>query len=411
MRIAEKFDSWVERGPFTPADLGIYRIVYAVSVLMIAPNIAWLGDYPDFMFRPPTGPIQLFSSFPSPGILVGLEVLRSIALVMLAFGLWTRFASFATAAMLITTYGITYSLGKVDHTILLVLVPLVLAFANWGDRYSIDALRAGRPPSQQQQWPLRLLGLLIGWGFFTAALTKALTGWLSFDSQAARGYFVLGFVTQDRTNWLAGWVAAHDYRPVWELADWSTVAFELAILLALPWWRAFRTTLAIATLFHLGVYLVMNITFSHAVIAYGAFVPWGALVQRMSELRFGRPVAAYIDRVRRAATGRVVFPLLLALAALLGVGTWSLMLSGGSRFYLSLIIFVGAAFGMTYLALEARTVLRRSRRGPRAADGDTTPDSRPAREAVPTGPEHAGAGRPGDTTCGSPADRGEPADP
>lgn len=359
MKIVDRFDSWVERGPFTSADLGIYRIIYAISALMIAPNIAWLGQYPDFMFRPPTGPIQLLPSFPSPAVLIGFEVLRSVTLVMLAFGLWTRFASFATVAMLITTYGITYSLGKVDHTILLVLVPLVLAFANWGDRFSIDALRAKRQPSQQQQWPLRLLGLLIGWGFFTAALTKLATGWLSFDSQAARGYFVLGFLTQDRTNWLAGWVAAHDYRPAWELADWLTVAFELAILLALPWWRAFRSTLAIATVFHLSVYLVMNITFSHAVIAYGAFVSWGTLARRMGELPICTPVVRYFERARRPATGKVGYSLLFPLAVVVGVGTWSLMLSGGSRFYLSLVIFVGAAFGLTYLASEARTVFRR----------------------------------------------------
>uniref|UniRef100_A0A5Q5BLD6 HTTM-like domain-containing protein n=2 Tax=unclassified Mycobacterium TaxID=2642494 RepID=A0A5Q5BLD6_MYCSS len=389
MRVADRFDSWVARGPFTPADLGIYRIIYAVSVLMIAPDIAWLGQYPDFMFRPPTGPIQLFSSFPSPGILIGLESLRSIALVMLAFGLWTRFASFATAAMLITTYGITYSLGKVDHTILLVLVPLVLAFADWGNRFSIDALRAGRQTSHQEQWPLRLLGLLIGWGFFTAALTKVMTGWLSFDSQAARGYFVLGFVTQDRTNWLAGWVAAHDYRPVWELADWSTVVFELAILLALPWWRAFRSTLAIATLFHLGVYLVMNITFSHAVIAYGAFVPWGALARRIGELRSLAPVVTYFDRARRSATRKVVYPLMFSLAVVLGVGTWSLMLSGGSRFYLSLVIFVGAAFGMTYLAREARTVFRRLLSDSGAGGGFG--DDRRDREAATAGPKGGGA--------------------
>lgn len=373
MKLIDRFDSWAQTGPFTPADLGVYRIIYAVSALMIAPDIAWLGQYPDFMFRPPTGPIQLLSSFPAPGVLIGLEILRSAALVMLAFGLWTRFASFATVAMLIVTYGITYSLGKVDHTILLVLVPLVLAFTNWGDRFSIDALRARRPPSEQQQWPLRLLGLLIGWGFFVAALTKVMTGWLSFDSQAARGYFVLGFVTQDRTAWLAEWVATHDYRPVWELADWSTVAFELAILLALPWWRAFRTTLAVATLFHLGVCLVMNITFSHAVIAYGAFVPWGALARR-------------IGRLRLTVTGKVVYPLLISLAVALGVGTWFLMLSGAGRVYSYLVVFVGAAVGMTYLAVEARTVFRRGA----ASRPPVRGEGRRGRETVTAGPTDDG---------------------
>src|ERR1700754_4594991 len=104
MKIIDRFDLLVGRGPLTTADLGIYRIIYALSALMITPNIAWLGQYPDFMFRPPTGPFQLLSGFPSPGVLIGLEILRSVALIMLAFGLWTRFASIAAAAMLITPY-------------------------------------------------------------------------------------------------------------------------------------------------------------------------------------------------------------------------------------------------------------------------------------------------------------------
>lgn len=374
MTLTGSFDSWVERGPFTPEDLGIYRIIYAVSALMIAPDIAWLGQYPDFMFRPPTGPIQFLSGFPSPAALIGLEIVRSLALVMLAFGLWTRFASFATVVMLVVTYGITYSLGKVDHTILLVLVPLVLAFADWGGRFSIDALRGGRRPCCQQQWPLRLLGLLIGWGFFTAALTKLTTGWLSFDSQAARGYFVLGFVTQGRTEWLANWVAAHDYRLAWKLADWLTVAFELAILPALPWWRAFRTTLAVATLFHLGVCLTMNITFSHAVIAYGAFVSWGALARRIGELRICRTAVGYLDRARRPVIAKIVVPL-SSLA--LGVGTWSLMRHGAERPYGYGVVFAGAAFGMTYLALRARSVIM-PRRLIRERPGPGPPRSGPA---------------------------------
>jgi multisubunit Na+/H+ antiporter MnhC subunit len=352
MRIVDRFDTWVERGPFTSADLGIYRILYALSALLIAPNIAWLGQYPDFMFRPPTGPLQLLSGFPSPAALIGLEILRSVALVMLGFGLWTRFSSIASAVTLAATYGIQYCLGKVDHTILVVLVPLVLAFADWGARFSIDAYRSRRSPAPQPQWPLRLLGLLIGWGFFTAALTKILTGWLSFSSQAARGYFVLGFLTEDRTFRLAEWVAHHDIRAAWELADWLTVIFELSILLALPWWSAFRVTLAVAAVFHVGVYLVMDIDFSHAVLAYGAFVSWGSVARRVGGSRFGGSL-----RARQRLPATVVYPLLSALAVVVGIATWLLMVSTAGRVYGHVLIFVGAAIGLAYLAVVGRGLL------------------------------------------------------
>ncbi|GAS96160.1 uncharacterized protein RMCC_3126 [Mycolicibacterium canariasense] len=355
MTIAERFDRWVDSGPFTPADLGIYRIIYAISALFIVPDIAWLGRYPDFMFHAPPGPLRLFAGFPSPGVLIGLEVLRSLTLILLGLGLWTRYVSLAAAVMLFVTYGFMYCLGKVDHTILLLLAPLVLAFADWGNRYSLDAYRRGGAPVPQRQWPLRLLALLIGWGFFTAALTKLLTGWLSWSSQAARGYFVLGFLTEGRTYWLAEWLAAHDMRAMWELADWLTVIFEFAILLAMPWWRAFRTVLAVATVFHLGVLLTMSIDFSSAVVAYGAFVSWGVIARRIGDSAAGRFVAT-TGFARLGRSGAVAASWLCALG--IGAAAWVLMVSPAGRISTGLIasnvvIVLAAAIGLSYLALQA----------------------------------------------------------
>lgn len=371
MTLLDRFDDWVQRGPFTPADLGIYRIVYALSALLIAPDIGWLRAYPDFMFHPPPGPLQLLSAFPAPAVLIALEVLRSATLVLLGVGLWTRWMSIAAALMLTVTYGLTYCLGKVDHTILVVVVPLVLAFANWGERFSVDAnRRKSQPPQSQAQWPLRLLAIIIGWGFFTAALTKILTGWLSTSSQAARGYFVLGFLTEHRTFWLAEWVAAHDVRAAWELVDWATVLFEAAILLAVPWWRAFRTTLAIAATFHLGVLLVMDIDFSHAVVAYGAFVSWSGVAQRMQRTQAYRSVADLLSRYRAAdPTGRIqLASSLIAAVSVAGIAWWLMISPGGKTSTGPIgsvaIIFIGAAIGISYLIFEAgnwQQLIRRRR--------------------------------------------------
>lgn len=369
MRITEKFDRWVEAGPFTAEDLGIYRIIYALSVLLVAPDITWIDHYPNFMFHAPPGPLQLLSGFPSLPVLIGLELLRTVILVMLGLGIWTKYVSIATWLILSATYGVTFCLGKVDHTILLTLPPLVLAFGNWGKRYSVDALRRSDEPSGQVQWPLRLLALLIGWGFFAAALTKALTGWLSFSSQASRGYFVLGFVTQERTHWLAQWVAEHDVLVAWEAVDWITVIFELSIFLALPWWRTFRITLAVAATFHLVVLLIMNIDFSNAVVAYGAFVSWGAIARRINSSRVGRAGLKAPKARHELFEGAVGGMILAVIAVSVGAGTWFLMVSPAGRVSTGqigghLIIVVGAVIGVTYLLLEAKAVLARGvRRG------------------------------------------------
>lgn len=364
MKVTERFDIWVERGPFTSADLGIYRIIYAMAALLTVPDISWLGQYPDFMFNTPPGPLWLLSGFPSPTVLIALEVLRSSTLIMLGLGVWTRYVSIAVWVMLSITYGLTFTLGKIDHTILLVVVPLVFAFSGWGNRFSVDSMRFKGEPPPQQQWPFRLLALLVGWAFFAAAMTKLLTGWLSFSSQAARGYFVLGFLTEDKTYLLAQWVAAHDLRAAWELLDWMTVIFEFSILIALPWWRAFRMTLAVAAIFHLGVLLAMNIDFSSAVVAYAAFVSWGAIARRMGAFGVSKSIASFVEMRRPLLKGPGTYLFLCLLALIVGSGSWLLMVNPAGRIATgsvvgNLIILLGAVVGLTYLVLELRSAVRK----------------------------------------------------
>lgn len=366
MKLGDRFDDWVKRGPFTSSDLGIYRIIYAVAALFTVPDISWVSEYPDFMFQAPPGPLWMLSGFPSPTVLLGLEILRSLTLIMLALGIWTRYVSIAAWVMLSLTYGLTFTLGKIDHTILLVIVPLVLAFANWGDRYSIDALRRNHEPSPQSQWPMRLLALLIGWAFFAAAMTKLLTGWLSPSSQAARGYFVLGYLTEDRTHLLARWVAAHDVAAAWEVIDWMTVLFEFSILIALPWWRAFRLTLAAATTFHLGVLLSMNIDFSNAVVAYAAFVSWGTAARWWDDSRVGAAAKQFVEARGAFFAGWGFVATLWIVALAVGGAAWFLVVNPAGRIATGFIagnaiIVVGALFGVSYLVSEAWSASRRPR--------------------------------------------------
>jgi hypothetical protein len=333
-------------------DLGLYRIIYAVATLLTVSDIQWLSAFPDSIIDAPPGPFQLMSGFPSPAILVGLEVLRTLALVLLAFGIWTRWVSVAVAVLLLITYGLTYSVGKIDHTILVVLAPLILSFAHWGRRVSVDALLSTRVPEHQPQWPLRFLALVVGLSFFAAAWVKLTTGWLSPATQAALGHTLVRFYSYDTTSWSVQWIAASSHlRFAWELIDWLTVAMEFAIIIAMPWWRAFRVALAVAVLFHLGVYLAMDIDFSFNVVVYGAFVSWAALLRRE------RPSERAVAAVRPGVAVLFGFSVLALSGAVWFVTS---TMPGIGAVAGVVIVLTGAAIGIGYLLRQAGLVIRRA---------------------------------------------------
>lgn len=345
------FDRRVQQGPFNAVDLGLYRVIYAVATLLTVSDIQWVGAYPDSLIDTPAGPFQLLSGFPSLAVLIALEVLRSLALALLAVGLWTRWVSLAVALLLLLTYGLSYSLGKVDHTILVVLAPLILSFAHWGRRVSVDAMLNKRAPEPQPQWPLRYLALMVGLAFFAAAWVKLTTGWLSPSTQAALGHSLVRFYSYDTPSWSVQWIANTSHsRFAWELIDWLTVAFEFAILLAVPWWRAFRIALAGAVLFHLGVYLAMDIDFSFNVVVYGAFVSWSALL---------RPIRLF-ERVPTPSTRGAVVLTLSALA--LGGAAWFVTSTMPAIGVVSgvVIVLTGAAIGIGYLLRQVASATRRA---------------------------------------------------
>lgn len=351
MRLVNRFDRWVQSGPFTSLDLAIYRIIYSLSVLCLVPGIQWLNEYPDSMYAAPMGPFQLLTGFPEPGILVALEIIRSFALVFLLLGICTRWTSVIVAIILLVTFGLSYTLGKIDHTQFLVVAPLFLGFANWGDRLSVDSLLKGRIDRPAPQWPLRFLALVIGLSFFEAAAVKFGTGWLELSSQAVRGHFLEDFVARSADTWLTTWAFHFNVAPVWELLDWMTVILEFGILLTVPWWRAFRVALACATFFHLGVLLVMNIPFAANLVAYGAFVSWSVLstwyfaLSARSGDRSETHHGLSARQVRASVAG------LLLGGCVLALGAWWLLnrTTALTAFTKDSIVLIGAVIGLIYL--------------------------------------------------------------
>ena len=227
--MTDRLDAWIHGGTLTRTSLARYRVLYAVVALLLLPDFSWIAAFPDSMYNPPPGPMMLFSGFPSEAVLRALEAALAVCFVALLVGWHTRAASFLAVVVSMVGYGFTYGLGKLDHDILLVLVPAAMALAGWGDRLSLDGVRRrsrgeADAPERAVQWPLRLWALMIGLAFFTAALPKILGGWLNPFSHAVQGIQIRQFYTHDRADLLASTFLGIKNPVFWEVMDIATIA-------------------------------------------------------------------------------------------------------------------------------------------------------------------------------------------
>jgi hypothetical protein len=340
------FDRWVLRGPFTAEDVSIYRIVFAVAALLLLPNAQFLSAYPTSFFDPPPGPFQLLSELPPFPVLVALELALALALAFVVFGIHTRVASVAAGLLIVSVFGLTYSFGKIDHTIFLPLIALLVVWTGWGARHSVDALSSRVTDRPVAQWPLRLLAVLIGVGFATAAVPKFLGGWLRPGTQATEGHYWYELLIDERTVGFAP-LFGHITSPIfWEPLDWLTIALEGGLIIAAISWRSFRIMIAFAAVFHLGVLIMMNILFTTNVIAYAAFLPWGAVAAWLGARGLRGP--GWSARFKRRAAW-IAAPL-LAVAAWAASVLLPIEVEDGIKFA---IIIIGGIVGGAFLVLEA----------------------------------------------------------
>ena len=361
--MADRLDAWIHGGTLTRTSLARYRVLYAVVVLLLLPDFSWIAAFPDSMYNPPPGPMMLFSGFPSEAVLRALEAALAVCLVAILLGWHTRAASFLSVAVSMIGYGFTYCLGKIDHDILVVLVPAALALAGWGDRLSLDAVRRRSlgetdRPERAVQWPLRLWALMIGLAFFTAALPKIAGGWLNPLTHAVQGISIRQFYTHDRADLLADTFQGINNPVFWELMDIATILLEAGILLAVLSWGGTRVAFAIATLFHLGVWLMMNIPFWHNVVTYGFVVAWDRV-----------PVPQGLRRSFSPAPGLVRAAPAMVVAA--GIA-WSVVIESfgnAAGVMYPVVLVAGALVASGYLALLGVRAVRSLRKGVEEASG------------------------------------------
>lgn len=252
-------------------DLARFRVIYATCGLLLVPSFAWVAQYPDSMYMPPLGPARLFDGFPDAWVLHALEVVLAVAFAALLVGWRVGLASVVATMVMVVGYGFTYSLGKIDHNVLFILTPAVMAAAGWSGRGAV------RPVV------LRLWAFSVGLAMLSAGLTKVLVGWLDPGTHATFGSALMFVHAYDRSGPLTTLALRSDAGWMWEPLDIAAVALECGLILTVFSWVWFRRALALLCLFHVGVLLLLGIPFGLNVLAYAAFVPWSRV--RVPDLR------------------------------------------------------------------------------------------------------------------------------
>lgn len=274
------FDRWIfDSFTVTPGGLGLYRIAFALyGLFFLAPGhtaytqFTPIASFPSVFFTPPPGPFALFPGFPPAYALEGLHLALNVSLVALLFGYRTRLFSVLLFFLYLIGYGFLYSFGKINHNLLYILLPLVMAGSGWGQAYSFDAWAGRRRPVQA--WPLTMLALLLGFAMFTAGFAKLLGGWLDPDTHATLGHLIKQYFVNGRQDLLAPYLTGVEAPLLWESLDYATVLFEMGFLVAIIHPVSTRLFVVFAVFFHVGTMLVLNIAFTPHHILYAAFLDW-----------------------------------------------------------------------------------------------------------------------------------------
>ena len=158
---------------------------------------------------------------------------------------------------MVLLYNFQYSLGKIDHNFLHLTMPIFMAFTNWGNHWSVDALR-NRKTQYNAPYGLSIFSMGLATAFFIAATRKIRGSWLDFDSQA------LHYVLNKGSGVFVDWI------PIWllEAGDWLVVGFELSFLLLYPRARWFTVCALAALFFHISVSLSLHIFFMGMPVVY-----------------------------------------------------------------------------------------------------------------------------------------------
>ncbi len=310
-RSLNKYDGWVFNSfPMTPEALGVYRIIYCLYVLLISgiPEWTWISEMPNDIYTPP--PISIasfFSGFPGYYFLLSLTICLGLLYVVLLFGYKTKIVSILVSILYIVGNSFLYSRGKIDHTdLLLVLIPLIMAFSNWGARFSIDSICVSGKKQETHSWPVTFIALIMGFAYFSAGLPKLLGGWLNPSTHAVKGILYSYYYSQGHQSYLAPFFITVQSDLFWELLDYLTVFYELSFLFVIFLPTVFRTYIYFALSFHLMVLLMLNITFTENMVAYLLFINWPLFLNFLSRIKLNRFLSQFATAKSMVLFGIIV---------------------------------------------------------------------------------------------------------
>jgi hypothetical protein len=272
---------------YTPAarPFAVLRIVFALWVLIVPRDVTWLSQVPAQFYFPPLGPFSLIPGPPSQTIVVVYMVVRAVVALWLIVGWKTLAASVAMSVVLLIGSGLAYSFSKVDHFILYDLTPIFLGFAGWGAAWSLDARRK---QGRTRGYPMLLMAITIAIAMLTAALPKAARGWLDPAREATRYFVAVDVHYGPDAGVLADWMTSTITSNVlWKSLDYFTLFAEGWLIFALFVPTLFRLGLLLLVGFHVGVFLMMDISFFLNLFVYAAFfcLPKDNLIPELSWFR------------------------------------------------------------------------------------------------------------------------------
>jgi hypothetical protein len=332
--VTRAFDTWLfEAWRLPDAQRAGYRVVLCSYLLFtgVATRLL-LADVPPEVMRAPLGPFMLLPGYPPTWFVLALQAVACGALCLLLAGRVPRASGLVATGAAILLSGITYSAGgKIDHNILYVLAPLVCGFACCGPALT-------ERDRDARAWPIAVFAAVVGFSLFTSAVYKATGGWLALEDSSVQGLQLRNLHVYGRDALLSPLAARIDLPWLWEAADWGTVLLE-GCFLVLPFApRLMRWALVAMSLMHLGIVLLMNISFAGNIVVYALFMRWPA-----SARAWGARVAAAAEA---AAPRRVAGLAVLVTALVVGLdGPADLLADAvGSGLVGALLCGLGAGF-------------------------------------------------------------------
>jgi len=369
---------WSNRWLDQPAEsaagrMGLFRIVYSVfylwhlsyveaGLLAHAPSENWrpIYLYRYILARPPDWLPRVIES-----LLVGL-------LILLMVGMHTRAVTVLVFVLGFFLDGFIESFGKVEHaTVFLTFyLPLIMSFSTWGATHSIDALTRAEKDGEivlasdrsgRHIWPMRVVLLILSFLFLTAGVSKLLVGnWIS-DPALISNLFVQKYHAMILEGLTPNPFAAPflEHPVVAESLRLMIPMFECLFVFVLIGPRTRRFYVSLVVLFHAINAMMLGVTFTPVLIAYGVVVDWEGLLAPASR-KLGRQRAA---GYRPGSTIPVkVSVVLLALALGLdwnSVGLGRHLFNLGGMLNWLTIWYLAAPVALVVLMVSARSEWRR----------------------------------------------------